>query len=405
MPAKVLKRNFLDYLKEFMHDSKSIGIVLLACTIASLIVANLPFGTSYIQFFEKESSFLHSLRLPHSIAHFTNDGLMAVFFFLVGLEIKREFTSGELSSFSKAVLPFGAALGGMLVPAFIFILFNRGTIYEEGWGIPMATDIAFSLGVAAILGRKFPVALKIFLMALAIIDDLGAILVIAFFYGGSISGYWLLAAAVCIALLSLLNKRKSAFGWMNIVLGVVLWYCVYNSGIHATIAGVVFAFMVPKKDLTELEHSIHNVVNFGILPLFALVNTAIIINSSLLGELGTTVSIGIFCGLFFGKPIGVLLACWILVQHKAVSLPEGTTWGQLAGAGILAGIGFTMSIFISALAFEQKNVIELAKIVVLISAILSIIAVLIWMGIVARYNNKQPKIIDMEAEDEYSNLA
>lgn len=177
MPARVLKRNFLDHLQELFHDRKSIGIVLFVCTICSLIVANLSFGSAYIHFFEMESGLLHSFHLPHTTGHFINDGMMAVFFFLVGLEIKRELTSGELSSVSQAILPFGAAIGGMIVPAFIYIIFNKGTIYQGGWGIPMATDIAFSLGVASMLGSKFPAALKIFLTALAIIDDLGAIII------------------------------------------------------------------------------------------------------------------------------------------------------------------------------------------------------------------------------------
>jgi NhaA family Na+:H+ antiporter len=292
----------------------------------------------------------------------------------------------------------------MLVPACIYIVFNKGTSYQGGWGLPMATDIAFSLGVASMLGSKFPAALKIFLTALAIIDDLGAILVIAFFYGGTVSGIWLLATAACIGLLWLLNKKKYRFGWVNIVLGIILWYCIYNSGIHATIAGVLFAFMVPKNQLSGLEHKLHNAVNFGVLPLFAIANTAIIIHTSLLGNLGSTVSLGIFLGLFLGKPIGVVLASWLLVQHKAVSLPINTNWGQMAGAGILAGIGFTMSIFISVLAFDGKEVQDLSKLVVLISAIFSIVMVFIWMKVVNR--NKKPILAAIAYDDEdYVNLA
>jgi NhaA family Na+:H+ antiporter len=402
MPAKVLKRNFLDYLQEFFHDSKSIGIVLFTCTILSLVIANLPFGVAYTNFFNHESELLHAFHLPHSIIHWINDGFMAVFFFLVGMEIKRELTMGELSSIRQAILPIGAAVGGMIIPAFIYLIFNKGTVYQGGWGIPMATDIAFSLGVASMLGNRFPPALKIFLMALAIIDDLGAILVIAFFYGGSVKGLWLLGGACCIGLLWMLNFKKQRFGWKNIVLGLLLWYCIFNSGVHATIAGVLFAFMVPKNQLRQLEHSIHNTVNFIILPVFALANTAIIINASLIGSIGSTLGLGIAFGLFFGKPIGVVLASWLMVHKKIARLPKNTNWSQLAGAGILAGIGFTMSIFIASLAFDVQKMQELSKITVLISAVLSIITVFIWMTFASRDKSTPHKIYE---ETDYANLA
>jgi NhaA family Na+:H+ antiporter len=402
MPAKVLKRNFLDYLQEVFHDSKAIGIVLFTCTLLSLVAANLPFGVAYTNFFHYESELLHAFHLPHSVMQMINDGLMAMFFFLVGMEIKRELTMGELSSIRQAILPLGAAIGGMIVPAFIYLIFNKGTIYQSGWGIPMATDIAFSLAVAALLGRRFPPALKIFLAALAIIDDLGAILVIAFFYGGTVNGLWLLGGLLCIALLWLLNFKKQRFGWRNIVVGILLWYCIFNSGIHATIAGVLFAFMVPKIELRELEHSIHNTVNFIILPLFAFANTAIIINTSMTGNLDSTLGLGILFGLFFGKPIGVILASYLMVHKKIARLPKGTSWAQLAGAGILAGIGFTMSIFIASLAFGEQATQDLSKVIVLLSAVASVIAAFIWMRTVSPDKPAPHKIYE---ETDYANLA
>lgn len=384
MPAKVVRKRLMDYLQEFFRDSKSIGMLLIACTIISLVLANLPFGVKYTGLFSAESEFLHQLYLPSSPGHFFNDGLMVVFFFLVGLEIKRELTTGELATLKQALLPVGAAFGGMLVPAFFFILFNRGTEYSNGWGIPMATDIAFSLGVASILGNKFPQKLKVFLTALAIIDDLGAIIVIAFFYGGTISGYWLFGTGVCLAILVLLNTNKRPFGILYVVTGLALWYCVFNSGIHATIAGVLFAFTVPQKDLERLEHFLHKPVNFIVLPLFALANTAIILDASLLKNLGSTLSLGILFGLFFGKPIGILAACRVMVSRKMARLPQGINWFDIAGAGILAGIGFTMSIFISGLAFSAKDMQDISKLTVLLSAVLSIVFILIYTSVISR---------------------
>lgn len=402
MLAKIFKTNFLDYLQEFFHDSKSIGIVLISCTVVSIVVANLPFGNAYIAFFGLESDRLHALNLPHSILEWINDGLMAVFFFLVGMEIKRELTTGELSLFSNAILPVAAAIGGMLVPAFVFTLFNKGTAHHLGWGIPMATDIAFSLGVAAILGPRFPPALKIFLTALAIIDDLGAIIVIAFFYGGTVNALWLLGAACCIALLWLIGYLKRRFDWLYILLGLLLWFCVFNSGIHATIAGVLFAFMVPQKQLHTLVHKLHHPVYFILLPVFALANTAIVIDLSLLDNLGSRLSLGIIFGLFFGKPIGIVIACWILVKKKVATLPSGTSWNQLAGAGILAGLGFTMSIFIASLAFPDPHALNLSKVAIILAGVLSVITAIIWMRTAGRPAASIRKIYDDEEEENFA---
>ena len=384
MPLYFLRRQFSDYFQEFVHDSRAIGIMLFTCTILSMILANLSFGASYVAFFSHEIHFFQKIHLPHSFLHWINDGLMAIFFFLVGMEIKRELTIGELSSVKRAVLPIAAAIGGMVVPALFYLWFNHDTPYEGGWGIPMATDIAFSLGVASMLGKKVPVNLKIFLTALAIIDDLGAIVVIAIFYGEGISAIYLIGAGLVIAALWVLNFKKIPFGIWHFLLGAVLWFCVFNSGIHATIAGVLFAFMVPTTQITNLEHKLHNWVNFVILPLFALANTAIIIQLSMLKEISGLLSMGIMVGLLAGKPVGILLASWAVVKLKIAELPRGIHWKHMTGAGILAGIGFTMSIFIACLAFKDPVTQNIAKIAVLLAVVLSILASALWFGLLGK---------------------
>ncbi len=378
MPLYFLRRQFFNYFQEFLHDSRAIGILLFSCTILSLVLANLPFGQAYANVFTHEIHFFERVHLPHSLLHWINDGLMAIFFFLVGMEIKRELTIGELSSVKRAILPIAAAVGGMLVPAGFYLIFNHGTFFEGGWGIPMATDIAFSLGVASMLGKRVPTNLKIFLTALAIIDDLGAILVIALFYGGGIKAVFLLGAILVLGVIWILNRKKIPFGKFQFLLGALLWYFVFNSGIHATIAGVLLAFMVPQHMLSDLEHRFHNYVNFGILPLFALANTAIVLQLSMLGELTGLLSLGIMMGLVAGKPIGVLLSSWVMVKIKLAELPRGVNWFHMAGAGILAGIGFTMSIFITCLAFTDLATQDIGKIAILLAAIISILLAVIW---------------------------
>jgi NhaA family Na+:H+ antiporter len=383
MPLFYLRRQFVNYLQEFVHDSRAIGGMLFACTVISLVLANMPFGEAYATFFTHEIHFFEKLHLPHSLLHWINDGLMAFFFFLVGMEIKRELMLGELSSVKRAVLPIAAAVGGMIVPALVYLIFNHDGKYEGGWGIPMATDIAFSLGVASMLGKKVPTNLKIFLTALAIIDDLGAIVVIALFYGEGISAIFLLGAGIIIAIIWLLNKKGIRFGTYQFLLGIVLWYFIFNSGIHATIAGVLFAFMVPKEYLSHYEHKVHNAVNFAILPLFALANTAIVIQLEMLPELTGILSLGIIAGLFVGKPVGIVFASWLMVKLKIAELPRGVNWVHMIGAGILAGIGFTMAIFITCLAFNDTETQDLGKIAILLAALISIIASAIWFGLIS----------------------
>ncbi len=385
---KLVRRVFIDPLQTFIHDSRSIGIVLLFATALSILLANIPaVSDSYISLFHWsldgttehaiEWGFLH---LPNSLMVMINDLLMAVFFFIAGMEIKRELVSGELASLKQSILPVVAALGGMIVPALIYSQFNRGTDYMHGWAVPMATDIAFTLGIASLLGNRVPVALKVFITALAIIDDLGAIIVIALFYGGQLNIIYLILSLLILLTLLALKKNRSKLGWYTWLLGIALWYAMFNSGIHATVAGVLFAFTIPVKKLADLELKFHTPVYFIIMPIFALANTAIILPEGGLGALNNSFSWGIMAGLFLGKPLGICLACYWMIKQKWATLPTNTNWHQLTGAGILAGIGFTMSIFISMLAFKDSASQDIAKIAVLISSVLSMIVGYLWLA-------------------------
>src|SRR5450432_3334892 len=298
---------------------------------------------------------------------------MAFFFVLAATEIKRELLSGELSQFKKAVLPFGAAFGGMLMPALIFIGFNFYSGYSHGWGIPTATDIAFSVAAASLLGKRFPIGLKILLLAIAIIDDLGAIVVIALFYGGHVNWLALAVSGALYALLLLCNKKNLKFGPIQIILGFCLWYAMLQSGVEASITGVLFAFAMPVNSLAVIEKAIHKWVNFFILPVFALANTAILLPAHVVESLTSPVGMGIFVGLVVGKPLGIFLACRIMVGLNIASLPSNVNWKQVFGMGTLAGIGFTMSIFTTMLAFTDSGIRDIAKISILSAVIGSVI--------------------------------
>ncbi len=296
---------------------------------------------------------------------------MTVFFFLVGLEIKRELLVGELASFKKSMLPIFGAIGGMVVPAFLFLLWCGGTEYARGWGIPMATDIAFSLGILSLLGKRAPLSLRIFLTALAIIDDLGGILTIAIFYAGNIQWNYLLFAAGLLVLLTLLNVLKFRPYFVYFLLGIVLWYFIFNSGVHATIAGVLLAFTIPLHKIEKLEHALHDPVNFLIMPLFALANTAIVLPETFSSVFNSIVHHGIFTGLVLGKPLGIFLFSFVCVKLGIGILPTGIKWKQLLGAGMIAGVGFTISIFMSTLAFSDPAVQIVAKVAVMIASLIS----------------------------------
>jgi NhaA family Na+:H+ antiporter len=377
-----IKNKLLSPLYDFLQDSRAVGIVLLSCTIVSLIAANSAMQPYYVPLWGAELHTPPGLHLPHTLLHWINDGLMVLFFFLVGMEIKRELTVGELSSIRKSLLPALAAAGGMVCPALIFTAFNAHTPYAHGWGIPMATDIAFSLGILSLLGKRVPVTLKIFLMALAIIDDLGAILTIAIFYTVSLQLTYLLCGAGVLALLIILNLLKVQRLVFYIIPGLLLWYFIYNSGIHATIAGVLVAFCIPLSKIAKLIHSLHDTVNFIIMPVFALANTAIIFPQDIGQAFSSPVSYGIMAGLVLGKPLGIFGFSFIAVKLKLAALPDSTTWPQLLGAGIIAGIGFTMSIFIATLAYQQAALQIISIISVMAASLFAGIAGFIYLKLV-----------------------
>lgn len=380
------KNRFISPIFQFLQDSRAVGIVLIACTVISLVIANSPWQDVYTGFFNTlfDPAGGHhynykGLHLPNSWLLWINDGFMALFFFLVGMEIKRELTTGELASVKKSLLPILAAIGGMLAPALIYIIFNGTSPYAHGWGIPMATDIAFSLGILSLLGKRVPLSLKIFLTALAIIDDLGAILAIAIFYTDALHMLYLYIGAGIFALLLLMNYFKVQRIILYLIPGLVLWYCIFNSGIHATIAGVLLAFCIPLNKVHSLEHTLHDPVNFLIMPIFALANTAIVFPPDLLQAFTHSVSFGIIAGLVLGKPLGIFFFCLIAVKLKFASLPANTNWKQLWGVGTIAGVGFTMSIFIATLAFKTVDIQVISVMSVILASLLSGIAGFIFL--------------------------
>ncbi len=381
-----IKRFFISPLTHLLHDSRSVGITLLVCTALSLILTNWgETGIRYLAIWNDSFSGTNAhhihflgLELPNSLLLIINDGLMALFFFLAGMEIKREMLQGELASIKQSLLPVFGAIGGMIVPAIIFFFINKGTDQIRGWAIPTATDIAFTLGVASLLGNRIPTGLKVFLTALAIIDDLGAIVVIAIFYHSDIHLGYLFGTIALISIIYFLNHKKVSFGIWQILCGIALWYCMFNSGVQATVAGVIFAFLVPTDLLKKLEDKIHIPVYFIIIPIFALANTAIPLPMGSLATLNTNLSWGIKLGLCLGKPIGITAFSYYLVKRKWADLPEGVNLYKLIGAGILAGIGFTMSIFISTLAFDDIHTQNNAKVSVLVASISAIVIGYLW---------------------------
>ncbi len=370
--------NLTLYFKKFFSSSQASGIILIFCVLISLFIANSSFAEGFQAILDKNTGTdLFGLKYPVSI--WVNDGLMAIFFLLVGLEIKREMVEGELSSFKNASLPIFAALGGMLVPAVIYTTFNFGTKYGNGWGIPMATDIAFSLAIISLLGKRIPNSIKIFLAALAIVDDLGAILVIAVFYTDQIHWTYLLLSFGVAALLFLLNFLKVTKIVFYLIPGLFLWYFLHHSGIHATIAGVLLAFSIPTNvstteisPLEKLEHQLHVPVGFFIMPLFALSNTNITFTHEMVSGITNTLGLGIICGLVLGKLFGINLFSFIAIKSRLSSLPQNASWKQMWGIGLIAGIGFTMSIFIALLSFKGSAEIQNeAKFAILIASLLA----------------------------------
>ena len=365
-----MKENNL--FKSFFESEKAGGIILIFATLFSLLLANSIFQTEYLQIWNIAIG-------NHSLVHWINDGLMTIFFLLIGLELEREVYIGELSTIKKAALPLFGALGGMVVPALIYLYFNFGTSTQSGAGIPMATDIAFAIGILSLLGNRVPTSLKIFLTALAVIDDLGAIIIIAVFYTSTISFLNLGIALGIMGVLFVLNRLKVNSLFPYIIGGILMWYFMLNSGVHATITGVLLAFVIPFGDGTKksisykLQNFLHNPVAFIILPLFALANTCIIINSNWYEGLTHTNSIGIILGLIIGKPLGIWILSYLGVTLGLCVLPKGLQWKNIFGAGILGGIGFTMSIFITLLAFDTDSDIVNSKIAILIASFIAAI--------------------------------
>lgn len=373
--------------KEFFENEKASGVVLIGCTILSLILTNSSIQTAYQGIFNIQIA-------SHSVEHWINDGLMTIFFLLVGLELEREIYKGELSNIKDAMLPIFAALGGMVVPALIFYSINFNTVSESGAGIPMATDIAFALGVLSLLGNKVPISLKIFLTALAVIDDLGAIIIIAIFYTQTL--FWfnlLIALAIFIGLL-VLNRLKVQNLIPYLIGGGFMWYFMLHSGVHATITGVLLAFAIPfgngdKKSTSYiLQHFLHKPVAFIIMPLFALANTAIVFEGDFSEIITQPSSLGVSLGLICGKPIGIFLFSLIAVKLKICKLPSDLNWKTLLGAGFLGGIGFTMSIFITLLAFEDHVLINNSKLIILLSSLVAGIIGYVFLNTTLKKNIK-----------------
>jgi NhaA family Na+:H+ antiporter len=373
MSFRKIKQVFL-----FIEHPAAGGILLLGCVVLSLIIANSPLKTEFIHLLDTGTA-------GFTVSSFINDGLMAIFFLLAGLEIKREITAGELSGIKKAALPVLCAIGGMVFPALIYALFNHHTTTAAGWGIPMATDIAFAVAILNALRRIVPPSLRVFLTALAIVDDLGAIIVIAVFYTQQLHTQYLYYSAGIFALMLLLNYFNIKSIWLYLLPGIVLWYCIHHSGVHATVAGVLTAFSIPVKTrsgyspLVALEHALANPVNFFILPLFALANTNITYTSGMASGLFTPLGLGIVLGLIAGKPIGILLMAWTAVKTRLSTLPAGIDWAHITGMGVLAGIGFTMSIFIALLSFNDIALQSEAKFAVLVASVLA--AVMGYVGL------------------------
>lgn len=366
------------YFQQFFHNSKSSGIVLIVCVLISLLIANSSLSLSFQNLLDTKIG-TEIFHLDYSVSVWVNDGLMAIFFLLVGLEIKRELLEGELSDIKKASLPIFGAVGGMLIPALIYLAFNYNSDYKNGWAIPMATDIAFSLAIISLLGKSVPVSLKIFLSALAIVDDLGAILVIALFYTDSIDWISLGICGGITILLIILNKSGIKNLIFYLIPGIFLWYFMHHSGIHATIAGVILAFTIPTNiskteisPLEKLEQKLHIPVSFVIMPLFALANTNITFQREIFEGFINPLSLGIIGGLFVGKVLGINLFSFLAIRLRWAELPTFSAWKDMLGVGFLAGIGFTMSIFVSLLAFpDEIETQNISKISILMASVLS----------------------------------
>ena len=371
-------------IRAFFNLEASGGIVLALAAIAAMIIANTSLNTWYESFIHAPVAIqIGSFSIAKDAHHWINDGLMAVFFFLVGLELKREVLIGELSNVKQIILPAGAALGGMIMPAIVYLFFNYNEPeFWRGWAIPAATDIAFALGILSLLGNRVPNSLKVFLVSIAIFDDIGAIIIIALFYTNDLSLGSLAIAGLCLPFLYLLNRRNVTSITPYLLIGVIMWIAVLKSGIHATLAGVVLALFIPLFDRTdpehspleELEHDLQNTVSYGILPLFAFANAGISLKGAGIGELFHSVPLGIAAGLFIGKQVGVMVMCWLIFKLGISTMPKGMNYKQIYGAALLCGVGFTMSLFIGGLAFAGETPLFDERLGIIMGSIVSGIA-------------------------------
>lgn len=375
--SRLGKLRITTVFREFFQNQQASGILLVAVTAASLFISNSIWGDDYRAFWEIHfGTEAYHLHLNHSITEWINDALMSIFFLLVGIEIKRELLDGELSDKKRAMLPLFGALGGMAIPALIFTIFNWNSPETlSGIGIPTATDIAFAIAILGLLGDKVPASLKVFLTALAIIDDLGAILIIAIFYGQGVHWAWLAASAAIVAIMYIVDKLEWDYAWLYSLLGITLWFTMMHSGIHATLSGVILALMLPrqsnkeKKMSDQMEHFLSKYVSFLILPLFVAANTAIRIDMNMMNDIINSLSLGVFFGLFLGKPIGIVSFSWLADRFGIAQISKNIGFSQLLGAGLLGGIGFTMSIFVTNLAFNDHAYIDMAKLSIIIASI------------------------------------
>jgi NhaA family Na+:H+ antiporter len=398
----VVQRKLSNSFKEFFDSEKASGILLIVCTVVSLLLTNSPIGENYLGIWQMYIAGL-------SVEHWVNDALMAIFFLLIGLELERELYNGELSNFKNALLPIFAAAGGLATPALIHYVLNAGTPTQAGIGIPMATDIAFALGVLALLGSRVPASLKIFLTALAVMDDLGAIIVIAIFYTAELATLYLFGAIVVFGILILFNKAKVMSLIPYLIGGALMWFLMLKSGVHATIAGVLLAFAIPfsaKEDDAaspshRLEHFLHKPVAFIILPIFALANTGIVIGADWASSLTGPNSLGIIGGLVVGKPIGITLLSLIAVSVGICRLPLDLNWKHIFGAGLLGGIGFTMSIFITNLAFVgNAETINASKMAILLASLTAGTIGFLWLKLLGQPNEIDEDMESMDFEEE-----
>lgn len=365
-------------LADFLKQESAGGFILMAAAVIAMIVANSPLSAAYHAILSEPLTLVYGgVGIDKPLLLWINDGLMAIFFFLVGLEVKREIMGGQLASWEQASLPIFAAIGGMAGPATVFVLINLNSPENlNGWAIPAATDIAFALGILAILGNRVPVALKALLLAIAIIDDIGAILVIAFFYTASIDGFMLLLAGISFTGMLLLNWIGVARSWPYVLFAILLWFFVLKSGVHATLAGVAAALTIPmavktERPLERIEHSLHPWVAFAIIPVFALANAGVSLAGFNIDALLQPLPLGIALGLIFGNQLGIFGSAWIAVKSGITSLPGGISWGQVYGISCVAGVGFTMSLFIGNLAFDGDQQLSAVKIGVLAGSIVS----------------------------------